>query len=260
MREANERMQQAQWDAFWIPRDTRAIDRPELLYLTCERPLFYLNQVLRARAPEQRLPALIDEVIEAHAHTESSWSVYDGSDQDKLERLLQTAGYSSAGDSDGMVIEVSDFRARVHGGMRVEMVQDVEQLRDHLYVMESTFGDVTTHSDAELQELLAGCTGPTTRVVRFLARDAAAQPIAAGGMNLHPAQDLAYLWGGSTLPEARGQGAYHALLAARVSFAQERGIRTVGVYAMLDTSAPIIARCGFHRSGRLCKWRKLPSS
>lgn len=260
MLEAKQRLEQAQWDIFWVPRGTRVIDRPELLYLVSERPVFYLNEVVRTRATAQQLPALMDEVLEAHAHTLSSWTVYDGSDPDTLERMLPTVGYTQVGECDGMVIDVSDFRARESSGVSVERVQDMQQLRDSLYVMETSFGHAETHTDEELQELLATSTGPDARIARFLVRDAAGQPISSGSLTLHPALDLVYLWGGSTLPEARGKGAYHALLAARVAFARQRGIRTVGVYAITNTSAPIVARCGFQRCGHMTKWHNPPRS
>src|SRR4051794_10917205 len=52
------------------------------------------------------------------------------------------------------------------------------------------------------------------------------------------------LFGGSTLPEARGRGAYRALVAARWADAVERGIPALVTQAS-PMSRPILARLGF---------------
>jgi GNAT superfamily N-acetyltransferase len=55
-----------------------------------------------------------------------------------------------------------------------------------------------------------------------------------------------YLAGGATLPEARGRGAYRALIRARWDDAVRR--RTPGlVVGAQETSRPILERCGFVR-------------
>ena len=55
-----------------------------------------------------------------------------------------------------------------------------------------------------------------------------------------------YLAGGATLPEARGRGAYRALVRARWDFAVERGTPALVVGAQ-ESSRPILERCGFQR-------------
>lgn len=56
------------------------------------------------------------------------------------------------------------------------------------------------------------------------------------------------LFGGATLPEARGQGAYRALVAARWRDAEERGTPLVVTQAGV-MSRPILARLGFREVG-----------
>ena len=55
----------------------------------------------------------------------------------------------------------------------------------------------------------------------------------------------ATLFGGATLPEARGRGTYRALVAARWEEAVRRGTPALGTQAG-PMSRPILARLGFH--------------
>ena len=59
-----------------------------------------------------------------------------------------------------------------------------------------------------------------------------------------------YLMGGSTLPHARGQGVYRALVHARWRDAQARGAPTLLVQAVAE-SRPILERLGFARLGEI---------
>jgi hypothetical protein len=61
------------------------------------------------------------------------------------------------------------------------------------------------------------------------------------------------------VPEARGRGAYSAVLAARAKRAAQLGLRYIGLYAIGDTSAPIVARQGFARHGAMTYWQREPT-
>ena len=58
------------------------------------------------------------------------------------------------------------------------------------------------------------------------------------------------LFGGAVLPEARGRGAYRALVRARWEHAAERGTPLLVVQAG-DMSRPVLARLGFESHGEL---------
>lgn len=61
----------------------------------------------------------------------------------------------------------------------------------------------------------------------------------------HAGTDFVALLGGTTVPEWRGRGLYHAMVAARAREAVARGFRLLHVDAS-PASAPILRRCGFH--------------
>lgn len=73
------------------------------------------------------------------------------------------------------------------------------------------------------------------------------EPVAVGTLCVfvQGIETVAYLGGAATLPTARGQGAYSALLQHRLLRCHELGCRTVVVQANRETSMPSCIRAGF---------------
>jgi GNAT superfamily N-acetyltransferase len=69
-------------------------------------------------------------------------------------------------------------------------------------------------------------------------------PVAAGWSSFASDSPFVGLWGGATVPEARGRGMYRALVAGRVEEARRRGRRLAAVDAG-PMSRPILERLGF---------------
>ena len=72
-------------------------------------------------------------------------------------------------------------------------------------------------------------------------------PVGCGGISL--VDGVARLWGGAVREEARGRGAYRALLDARLHRGVERGATMALVKGRVQTSGPILRRAGFERYG-----------
>jgi GNAT superfamily N-acetyltransferase len=111
---------------------------------------------------------------------------------------------------------------------------------------------------AHRAQRLEQCANPGGRVHRFVVYEGA-EPISYGAMTLFPALGFAMLWRGGTVPEARGRGAYRALLKERMRFADDKGIALVGLYAKLATSAPIVDALGFEGHGHMTFWDRSPA-
>ena len=81
-------------------------------------------------------------------------------------------------------------------------------------------------------------------------------PAGAAWIYFHHGSSFASLWGGSTLPQYRGQGLYSALLAVRACEAQAHGFRFLTVDAS-PMSRPILEKHGFKQLAvaRACMWR-----
>ena len=73
------------------------------------------------------------------------------------------------------------------------------------------------------------------------------QPAAAGGCGL--VDGVGRLWGAGTRPAFRRRGMYRVLLAARMAVAREHGATLALVKGRIDTSGPILQRCGFTAYG-----------
>jgi hypothetical protein len=244
-----------QADLFWLPRDARVIERPELLYLAAPRDAGYLNVALRIDPASARLPALVAEVAAAHAPFASRFMLAARSRGPSVERALEEAGYAREHEHFGYAVRVEAFRPRPSPGVVVRRVARMEELRDALDVAARAFGRADTSDAATLDAELAACTRPGGRVHRFVAYDAeGGGPLASAGLNAHPALRFGFLWAGGTVPEARGRGAYSALVAARVAAARALGLEAVGLYARVGASAPIVEKQGFERHGPMTYW------
>jgi hypothetical protein len=250
---ADDLAERSQWSFFWVPPDAVVVDRPELLYVYCPRPVAYLNTVTRTRAEPSRLPYLIDEVCAAHAHTRSRWLVRHQPEYAALERAISSAGYKPAWEHRACTVDPRTHRARSISGITARPVSDRKTLLDAFRVSDLAFGQKSPTNESEIRKYLAECTGG--RVRRFVGYDdASGQPVSTGGMTLFEELSFGYLWGGGTIPEARSRGAYSCVVNARVAAARTAGIRCVGLYARVKSSMPIVEKQGFTIHGAMTYW------
>jgi hypothetical protein len=250
----HELLERAMWDLFWIPDDVTVIDRADLLLLRCERPVQLLNTVLRGIATPDRIDALVDETRDLHAHTSSRWWIPDIRPSIHVEAALSRAGYSAGMRHEARGIDVAAFQSRPRSEFSVLAVDSVERMRHCVHVGNEAFGRTDAVSDDELARDLALCNGPGARVHRFVAYDRSDVPVASASMTSFADLRFGFLWGGGTIPAARGRGAYFALLATRLAHARALGLSLAGLYARTSTSAPIVTRCGFERWGEMTYW------
>ena len=252
-------IEMAHWDYFWIPEDVKVTDRPELLFLSCPRDVPILNTVCRTRAEPRELPDLVDEVIRAHSDVRSRWLVREIPGAVPLKKVLASAGYAPALEAFACAIDVTEYVPRPTESIVVRRVLDMPSLLDCVAVSSRAFQSDRAFTDEELAVDLKACTVPDSRVRRFVAYDGTNnEPLASGGMTLFPALDFGLLWAGGTIAEARGRGAYSAVLRARILEARELGFQFVGLYALTTTSAPIVLRQGFRSYGAMSYWERTP--
>lgn len=245
-------MERTQWDLFFVPPDTRIVDRPELLYCATPRDIPHLNCVVRTRLDETKREAAIEEVRAAHSGVTSEWLVHDWLGDKELGLSLARHGYRP-------VVEhrayVASTELELKGNDRVDIrrVDALEALRDGEAVFRRAFGLDRKITEQHEQQRLADCQDTKGRVHRFVVYEHGA-PVSGGAMTFFPAFGFAMLWRGGTVPEARGRGLYKAVLKERMRFAKRHGIALVGLYAKLATSAPIVARLGFDGHGQMTFW------
>lgn len=250
----DEALERTQWDLFWVPPTVRVVDRPEVLYLSSEEPDPYLNSVVRARIAEARVDEVVAEVAAAHP-TSSRWMLGPLGRTDALEAALGRNGYGPTHEHHAWARACAAHVSR-RSALEVRAIADLDDIRAADSVMVRAFGRSGALDDERLAIDLTQCTRLGTRIHRFVAW-LDGEPVATAGLNVFPSLDLGLLWGGCTVAEARGLGAYHALLDARVAVARGHGIRRVALYARNQTSGPIVERLGFERHGPMTYWERL---
>ena len=139
--------------------------------------------------------------------------------------------------------------------LEVLMVQRLEEMRRLYRLRDQVFGAKAPTPDEHIRRFLSDASGPEARVRQFLALDReSGEALSQAGMSLFPELRFAFLFAGGTREDARGRGAYTALVAARVAYARSAGIDYVGIFAREDSSAPIVTRQGFERCGAMQQW------
>lgn len=198
-----------------------------------------LNEVTRVQLADHEADAVIDATLAQYAAQDIrfKWVVTPSCRPRDLGERLARRGMSHRS-CVVMAADLADLRIPPSPDVTVEPV-DLTNV--------DTFADVVTAGWdmqgtplAELQR--AQIADPARRHRGFLAR-VDGRP--AGGANHILLERSAYFIGAVVLPEFRGRGVYRALIAARLAALAEAGIRLVTIQALVDTSAPILARLGF---------------
>ncbi|WP_447912102.1 hypothetical protein [Microbacterium phyllosphaerae] len=141
---------------------------------------------------------------------------------------------------DGTVIDVPSQTT-------AEIVRTIDQVREVDAINVPVWQQQPLDEDGlrtELDDVVSAFEAGTH--VRVLARlDGLA--VSTGGCTI--VDGFARLWGAATLEEARGRGAYRAVLAERLRVSASLGATTALVKGRTATSAPILARAGFTHYG-----------
>jgi len=245
---------------WWVPNGVDVVDRPALCYLASSA-IPALNLVLRLRGTPVELPALVDEIHEAHRHAGSTCWVYPHHEGAALAGLLSRRGYRPGPAGDARVMEIASCRVEQGDAFSVAPLKTLDDCRVGVAVSDAAFGRQSAYTDADFRQILSLGTRAGAHRVQFLARTVeTGAPVAFGSVSIHEAEGFAVLLGGGTLPAFRGRGAYRALLAARIGYARACGVRWIGLFADPTTSSPIVGRLGFVSYGRRVRWVRPPLS
>jgi GNAT superfamily N-acetyltransferase len=186
---------------------------------------------------------------------ELEWKVYAHDLPRELPELLAAEGFVPD-EPETLVVRDLDSPPSndpILGEVAVREVNAPESFADALTVSAAAFGPSGPQTLLEFQDRLAD---PTARLfVAYLG----GRPVAAGRLELPPDRSFAGLWGGGTVPAARHQGVYRALVRARADYARARGFRYLTVDAQ-ETSRPILERLGFVPLSGIQGWVLDPGS
>ena len=177
---------------------------------------------------------------------EFEWKLYEHDRPANLKAKLIEAGFDCPDPEAVVVARVDDVRARLRdrrpetpGRWTVHRpgpdgIDAVGQVLEAVY--DEPFDD--------LGRRLADQLAHAPEEVDVVVIEERGEPVSTGWSWYRSGSPFATLWGGATVPSARGQGAYKALLAARLDEAAARG-RTLASLDAGSMSRPILARLGF---------------
>jgi GNAT superfamily N-acetyltransferase len=200
------------------------------------------NCVLYADLDESGAAAAVDRQIDYFRGLGRSfeWKWHEHDRPAGLDDLLKSRGFAADGDETIVVQELArrTTSPRLPAGYETRPWPDSEPLDALMEVQAAVWpGDHSWLVDSLKRERAA-----KPESIRFHAVWNGGRPVCLGWTRLHGR--FASLFGGSTLSEHRGRGAYRALLAARLDEAAARGAE----YALVDAgpmSRPILERLGF---------------
>jgi GNAT superfamily N-acetyltransferase len=171
----------------------------------------------------------------------------NASDSPDLEAELQHRGAEHTDTVAVFARSIDGISVEVPPNVTTEVVRTLEQVRE-VDAVNAPVWDQHPLDEIGLQEELAEVSAglESGEGARVLARlDGVA--VSTGGCTV--IDGFVRLWGAATLPEARGRGAYRAVLAQRLRVGAGLGATTALVKGRISTSAPILARAGFTHYG-----------
>jgi len=206
--------------------------------------------VQRVRLEADEVASAVEEIraiLRDNGRGGSEWELGESSTPADLVERLAELGIVPDEDEPvaiGMVLAAGDELPQP-AGTTARRVESVDELVTARRIQHEAFGgnaDEVGLEDAEADFATEGEVGST-----FLAF-VDGEPVAAGYASYTPLGLL--LFGGATLPSARGRGAYKALVAARAHEAADRGTPVLVTHAG-QMSRPILERLGFKPVSRI---------
>lgn len=231
----------------WFPRDSDQVKSELQLVRYPER----FGGGVRGSQVESSLGAadVLDHAVErTRAWGESRLTFWtNASDGPDLEGELRRRGAEHIDTVAVFARPIDGLSVEVPPHVTAEVVRTLEQVREVDAVNVPVWEQRPLDDDGlqeELAEVVSGLeSGEGARVLARL--DGVA--VSTGGCTI--VDGFVRLWGAATLPEARGRGAYRAVLAERLRVGAELGATTALVKGRISTSARILARAGFTHYG-----------
>ena len=201
-----------------------------------------MNIVLRLRLEGRDVAATVADLrrlFESAGRTAATWEVSSGSSPAGLEQELRSLGMVTNEPGSVLALACTTEPASSTHGVTVERVESDEQFQlvRGIYQQADGWspGDAWLHGDGN--------------VTRYLAR-IGGRAVATADITRLEHERAVFLGGALTLPDARGRGAYRALVHARWRDAVAAG-RPLLVTQSEPLSQPILLRLGFEVVGHI---------
>jgi GNAT superfamily N-acetyltransferase len=185
---------------------------------------------------------------------ELEWKVYTHDRPPDLRERLAAHEVVAADPEALMVLDLEALPDKLRRPPRhaIRRISKPDQLSDVLTIQNTVWDDDFSRL---IDELAAELRAAAESLSIYVA-EAAGVTASVGWIRFDGRDTFASLWGGSTLPEQRGQGLYTDLLTVRAQEAIQRGVRFLTIDAG-PMSRPIVERLGFTvlSHSYACIWR-----
>jgi GNAT superfamily N-acetyltransferase len=236
----------------WYPTDATVVETAD--YLLVRWPDYFGAPPSLIRVDPS---SLVDGVLEEAAAQVRAWGLEELVVWVKLdappglEAALQARGGTLDERVDVFALDLAGGAPAldVPGDLDVRWQCDEATTRDAIQVGIEAFEEGSVPDDETVRALAAEAaadlaTGRGGCALAYLD----GRPVASGGLSL--VDGVARLWGGGVVPDARGRGAYRAVLAARIARAVEHSAVMALVKGVVTTSGPVLRRAGFDVFGQ----------
>jgi hypothetical protein len=206
------------------------------------------NVAQRLRLTDDGIDAAIEEVhdvLRARGRTECSWEIGSSATPPDLVEQLRRRGMADNDDPDVIGMVLRDEPPPV-AGIEGRPIRDFEEFREANAVAFAAFESIPPSDEAREraryeEQVATGLQRTFVAVLGGRIVGAGTSTYLDGAVTLN---------GGSVLPEARGRGAYRALVRARWDDAAARDTPALVTQAG-RMSAPILVRLGFEEITRI---------
>jgi len=216
-------------------------------YTLCIGPGSTWNTVQRQRFPLDELDEVLAEVrgaLRARGRTRTQWEVGSSAPQGLVDALLER-GLVPDKDPYAVALVLSREPPAIGPSLTARRVETLEELEASARVQWEAF-EATPQEVEEARRLLPELFRDSVNVRHSVWLDG--EIVCTGTAS--PTEHGLLLYGGATLPTARGRGAYRALIRARWDDAVALGIPAL-ITQGGSMSLPILERLGFERVGEI---------
>jgi hypothetical protein len=216
-------------------------------YTLCLGPGSTWNTVQRQRFPLEELDEVLAEVraaLRERGRTQTQWEVGSSAPEGLVQALLER-GILPDKEPYAVALVLTDEPPPAADGLVARPVETFEEYAAANAVQWEAF-EMSDKEIAESRELLPRLYRETPNVTHAVWLDG--EVVCAG--TAAPSEHGLLLYGGATLPRARGRGAYRALIRARWDDAVTRGTPAL-ITQGGSMSRPILERLGFERVGEV---------
>ncbi len=206
------------------------------------------NTVQRQRFRVEEVDDVLDEarsLLRERGRTRTQWEIGSAAEPPGLVDLLLARGLVPDRDPHAVALVLTQAPPPASPGMTARAVESFEEYTAANEVQWEAF-EMPEDEIAEGRTLLAGRWRDSPMVMHAVWIDG---EIVAAGTCATTGHGL-LLYGGATVPRARGRGAYRALLRARWDEAVARGTPAL-ITQGGSMSRPILERAGFQRVGHI---------